>query len=625
MKYGFGCIGNVLIQPNGQIRACSSYAVAQKRALKRNVLIQPNGCGGGSRVAAVKVKEGGFVAFDWFRILTVAWVMVLAVGLQTALAQSVSRPGTQAFESAASLLASADYYKFLNEDTCLYFANRAYTEGVAAKDKRQQAEALVYIAMAYKTKGYYDKALEMSKTLGELSQQLGDDLLYAQSLYQTGAAYLKMGVFDAAYANLTSAIDIFNNYPASNCLAAAYNALAVLYAKQADFDKARTLFAAGLAVVDTADKREYVLLNNNLALCYLFSDDEERGEELLKSLICLIEDENIPYNQSQIQLNLCRIYIDMGRLDDMLHYAETALASARKRHNRFFEAQALYYVGYVHYLSRDPAAAVACFLFIDSITSDLEIRMYTYDHLALLYAQGGDYENAYGYAVRQSVLKDSLNQQTNRDNLERLTHEYRYKQQLSVLESERRKHLLMWGATGIVTVLVLVVLWMLYSRQRLKLDNVCLKQKNMSLELEQRNKEIVAKTMYLQQKNQTITGIIDKLSHSKHLFKNSNKPIIDDIIRELSLSAKDTPWEEFEMRFEQVHTDFFKNLNKRFPNLSPGEKKLCAYLKLNMNSKEIAQLTHTTVGSVEQARFRLRKKLGLTESDTNLSNFIASL
>ena len=242
-----------------------------------------------------------------YRMFTVG-VTLLWGALSLAVAQvmpsSLPLSGTE-----KSLLEQADYYRFLNEDTSLYFANLAYTESVAAQDKRRQAEALTYIAVAYKAKGDYDKALEISKTLGELAQQLDDDLFYAQSLYQTGTVYLKMGVLDAAYANLTSAINIFSHYPSSNHLAAAYNALAVLFAKQANYDKARGFFADGLAAVDTCDKREYVLLNNNLALCYLFSDDEKKGEELLKSLIDLIEDENIPYNQSQIQLNLCRIYI----------------------------------------------------------------------------------------------------------------------------------------------------------------------------------------------------------------------------------------------------------------------------------------------------------------------------
>lgn len=564
--------------------------------------------------------------FRYLRLFAAGCVALLSGALPLAMAQSnTQQPQPPSLGVEKSLLEQADYYKFLNEDTSLYFANLAYTESVAAQDKRRQAEALTYIAVAYKNKGEYEKALEISKTLGELAQQLDDDLLYAQSVYQKGTVYLKMGVLDAAYADLTSAIKIFSHYPSSNHLAAAYNALAVLFAKQANYDKACALFADGLAAVDTADKREYVLLSNNLALCYLLSDDEKKGEELLKSLIDLIEDENIPYDQSQIQLNLCRIYIDMGRFDEVLRHGETALALARKRQNRNTEALSLYYIGLVYFATDQNGKAIDYFQVANGIATDLEIQMSTFDYLSLLYGQAGDYKRAYEYAVQQSVLKDSLNQQTNRDNLARLTHEYQYKQQVALLEAARRKYVLTWVMVGVLTILVLLVFWVIYSRQRLKLDNVKLKEENMALELEHRNKEIVSKTMYLQQKNQNISGIIGRLSQAKHLFKSSNQSLIDEVIRELSLSTKDTTWEEFEMRFEQVHTDFFKNLNKRFPNLSPNEKKLCAYLKLNMNSKEIARLTHTTVGSVEQARFRLRKKLGITDSETNLSNFIETL
>ena len=522
-------------------------------------------------------------------------------------------------------LAQADYYKFINEDLSLSFANQAYTKAVADKDRRSQAEALTYIIMAHKTKGEYDKALELSHTLTELSQSIDDNHLYAQSLYQIGSIYLKMGVLDAAYANLTSSIDIFRNYPLpSNHMAAAFNALAVLYAKQSQYDKARTLFADGLAAVDTADRREYILLNTNLALCYLFSDEEEKGEQLLQSLIDLIEKENIPYDPSRIQFNLCRIYIDMDRLDKVMTLGQAALASSRARQNVLAQAQALYYIGYVHYLRGQKPAALSCFLAVDSLTTDLELQMYTCVHLSSLYAQTGNYKQAYDYAIRQGKLTDSLNLRTNRDNLNRLTHEYQYKQQMVVLDAERRKHRLMWVAAGVLTALCAVLFWSLYSRQRLKLHNIKLRQKNLSQELEQRNKEIVSKTMYLQQKNQSISVVADKLSQLRHQFKNDQKALIDDIIRELSISAKDTTWEEFEMRFEQVHTDFFKHLNQRYPNLSSGEKRLCAYLKLNMNTKDIAQLVHTTVGSVEQARFRLRKKLKLNR-DTDLQTFIESI
>ena len=206
-----------------------------------------------------------------------------------------------------------------------------------------------------------------------------------------------------------------------------------------------------------------------------------------------------------------------------------------------------------------------------------------------------------------------------------MRHEYQYKQQLAEMEAETHKKTTRWILITSFSGLTLLLLWTWQSRQKIKLKNIQLKQDQTYLELEQKNKEITTKTLYLQQKNKLLADIVDRLEKAKHLFKVSNQPIIDQIIRELTQSTKDNSWEEFELRFEQVHTDFFKKLNERFPNLSPTEKRLCAYLKLNMNSKEIAALTHTTVGNVEQARFRLRKKMGLHGTDTNLMTFIESL
>jgi len=84
---------------------------------------------------------------------------------------------------------------------------------------------------------------------------------------------------------------------------------------------------------------------------------------------------------------------------------------------------------------------------------------------------------------------------------------------------------------------------------------------------------------------------------------------------------RDTDWEQFAVHFDHVHSNFLKTLKEKFPNLSPNDLKLCAYLKMNLSSKEIAQLMSITIRAVEVSRYRLRKKLQVS-SDTNLFDFI---
>jgi DNA-binding CsgD family transcriptional regulator len=73
-----------------------------------------------------------------------------------------------------------------------------------------------------------------------------------------------------------------------------------------------------------------------------------------------------------------------------------------------------------------------------------------------------------------------------------------------------------------------------------------------------------------------------------------------------------------------VHNDFYDKLNEKFPNLSANEKRLCAFLRLNMSTKEISAITYQSINSITVARSRLRKKLEL-DSDENLISFLESI
>ena len=75
-------------------------------------------------------------------------------------------------------------------------------------------------------------------------------------------------------------------------------------------------------------------------------------------------------------------------------------------------------------------------------------------------------------------------------------------------------------------------------------------------------------------------------------------------------------WNDFELRFQEVHVGFYKNLSEEFPALSPKELRLCAFLRLNMTSKEIAEITFQSLGSLKTSRHRIRKKLDLAREDS---------
>ena len=140
-------------------------------------------------------------------------------------------------------------------------------------------------------------------------------------------------------------------------------------------------------------------------------------------------------------------------------------------------------------------------------------------------------------------------------------------------------------------------------------------------DLEFRNKELTTHVMYLLKKNEFLISISEKLVEIQDsLGPEAGKPILD-IVKELRSNVDSTVWEEFEVRFQQVHQNFYHKLNEAFPGLTPNEKKLCAFLHLNMTTKDISAITFQSPKSIQVARTRLRKRLGI-DRDENLVSFL---
>lgn len=150
-----------------------------------------------------------------------------------------------------------------------------------------------------------------------------------------------------------------------------------------------------------------------------------------------------------------------------------------------------------------------------------------------------------------------------------------------------------------------------------------LKEEKMQSELQHVNNLLAASTMNLVVKNEFIDAIKEELKAVKEKGKSvETKQALEQIVKEIDTTLRlQEDWEQFEYHFNKVHRDFLSRLRNHYPDLSPNEQKLCAFLRLNLNTKEIANLLHISLRGVEVARYRLRKKLAL-EKGQNLSKFI---
>lgn len=142
-------------------------------------------------------------------------------------------------------------------------------------------------------------------------------------------------------------------------------------------------------------------------------------------------------------------------------------------------------------------------------------------------------------------------------------------------------------------------------------------------EIDFKNKELALSTMHIVQKNETLAKLREELNVvAKNAIDQETKKQIRKVISILSDDeVLEGDWESFAKHFDQVHTDFIRRLKETYTQLSPKDLKLCAYLRLNLSSKELAPLLNISVRGVEISRYRLRKKLNL-HPDINLNDFM---
>lgn len=147
-------------------------------------------------------------------------------------------------------------------------------------------------------------------------------------------------------------------------------------------------------------------------------------------------------------------------------------------------------------------------------------------------------------------------------------------------------------------------------------EMIRLKNEKLESEIEFKNAELAGTAMNLVQKKEFLLKLKDELNKLRHTNAGASGNIdaseINKLIRSLSeqVSSGDE-WENFSLLFNKLHRDFLITLKQKFPGLTAHELKLCAYLRMNLSSKEIAHLLSISVRGVEISRYRLRKKLEL--------------
>jgi len=155
---------------------------------------------------------------------------------------------------------------------------------------------------------------------------------------------------------------------------------------------------------------------------------------------------------------------------------------------------------------------------------------------------------------------------------------------------------------------------------------VTLRNDKLEADINFKNSELASSAMHLVKKGELLTNMKSELAQ---LMKRvDNEQVVSELKKMIKALSEDDnidkEWENFAKHFDQVHSDFVIKLKEKHPAISGNELKLCAYLRMNLSTKEIAQLMNISVRGVEISRYRLRKKLGIT-TEVSLFDYLIKL
>lgn len=409
-------------------------------------------------------------------------------------------------------------------------------------------------------------------------------------------------------------------------------------------------------------KLRQLVLYNNIGSVYLIRNDLAKAQHNYEQALTINKEINNLSFYATLYNNMGIISKTRGDFPMAFSYYNQALGLRTQASDTAGIAQVYNNLGDCYLLTGDVNKSIEVLnkaLRYSKLADNLTSQLKAANFLTLAYEKAGRYKESLEFQRLYNVLKDSINSTDQIRLAGRLEMQYLFEKQQKEneltqeieLAKKQRKALIFMTISGILFS-SFIILFLLNRNQKIKIkrnaliqEGLLLESKNLSLEkqflelekanlqkeldfrnkeLEFRNKELATHVMYLIRKNEFISSITNRLLELKEQISVKNKGRILEIVREMKSNVDNTVWGEFEIRFQQVHNEFYTRLNELHPDLTPNEKKICAFLRLNMTTKDISSITFQTAKSIQVARVRLRKKMGMAQ-DENLIAFLQQL
>jgi len=549
-----------------------------------------------------------------------------------------------------------------NDDKAAECYNRSIQIAEDLNDQQAVAKALYKLSYMYNGDGKYDKAINGYLRALKIAEHVGDKTVEGGCQNGLGLIYAYQGKYPPA-------LEYFQKYlknkELSNDKMGVFNAInniGNIYLSTNDFPKALAYFERAYQIaISLRNKRRIAGSIANIGLVYQRMNNKKSLNYFQKALVLGEEIKENPVVIS-VYMYIGDYYMNQKKLTVAMDNYRTALKKSEEADWKYPMSEIYNKIGSIFLTKKEYAEALSNTLKALDYANEMDLmdsKNAIHKQLSKIYAATNNFSKAYYHQKRFEEINDSVHNDKNTRKIAELEYTYTFekKKQLLVAEQTKKDAVQRIITYSLLTGILLLLLFAFYvihslrSKHKTNLQlimqndeieklnteyvalnkeylvlNEHLKASNIQInnELELNQKSMTAATLKLMQNAERDASTIDRLHEIEQHTRAEGKQSVNAMISDYKRSSYNSNWEEFEILFEKVHSSFYENLNTKFPSLTANERKLCAFLKLNMSNKDIAQITFQSEEALKKARLRLRQKLQI-DRETNLSTFIHSV
>lgn len=379
----------------------------------------------------------------------------------------------------------------------------------------------------------------------------------------------------------------------------------------------------------------------SLANFYRYNKDYETAKKYLDSSYLYTDSQKVESRRFFLESEKAFLLVTDGKFDK----AEKILLESRtyfKKNNESYLVIIHFFLAKLYQAKNDLEKSIYHYneslKFSSLYNSHMNYQIINHKELSQLHYDSKEYQKAFFYTKKASELENKIFGINSKNNeyLFQIKDQYRIQEEeqekilkerrLSELEHNQKISILRSSLLFVTLLFLLIISFMIFKnlKRKHKREKRLLKQKQRiklketKKTIELKNKELAKSALQLIEKDEFIVGLKNALNENK---ENLNIKSVNKIIKSIQ-SGVGSNWKEFEARFVDINQNFYKNIKTNFPDLTQTDLKICALIKLNFSSKDMASLLGISVESIHTSRYRLRKKLKLKRND-NLVEFIS--